>query len=82
VPVVTTPASGDQGASLTLDICHPAQALGTASIQCSIPLLPSATLERSPEFSVMHKFPALLVKARLSDPPEAPPPKSRVFLAN
>jgi hypothetical protein len=82
VPVVTTPASADQGPSLTLDICHSAQALGTASIQCSLPLLPSATLECPPEFSVVHKFPALLFKARLSDPPEAPPPKLRVFLAN
>ena len=82
VPIVTTPAGADQRPALTLDICHPAQALGAASVQCTLPLPPSATLERQPEFSVMHSFPALLVKARVSDPPEAPPPKHRVFLAN
>lgn len=82
VPVVMTPAGADQRPALTLDICHPAQALAAASIQCSLPLLPSATLARQPEFSVARSFPVMLVKARISDPPEAPPPKSPVFLAN
>lgn len=37
LPLVVAPAGADQRPCFSLDICHPAQALGAASVQCALP---------------------------------------------
>jgi hypothetical protein len=82
VPIVSATARVDQRPTVTLDICHPAQVLGGASIQCAMPLPSSLAAANEPEFSAMRSLAALLVKARISDPPLDPPPKPRVYLSS
>ncbi|MGH7838680.1 MAG: hypothetical protein ACREQC_12785 [Candidatus Binataceae bacterium] len=74
LPLVAA-AAGGRAPAYALDICHPAQATATASIQCSLPLMPAGRLERPAELSGMAYRGFQPMRSRFADPPPAPPPK-------
>jgi hypothetical protein len=73
---VASVAPQDTRTAFSLDICHPIQAINTASVACNLPtLVASAITHELQEFGFVPVI-APLVVALAAEAPDPPPPKS------
>lgn len=75
LPLVVAPAGADQRPCFSLDICHPAQALGAASVQCALPVPSNGVSPPALRAYRMTSRAADAVVALAPGPPDTPPPK-------
>ena len=76
MPIVPTIAAGDEHALFSLDICHPAQAVSAASIQCSLPLRPAPQPEYIGVPAARWREAIIPLISRDLAPPTPPPPEN------
>ncbi len=79
LPLVPAIVAGEQHAFFSMDICHPAQAVSAASIQCSLPLRPIQELEHAA--IPVARWQEVIIPLISIDParPIPPPPESSLI---
>jgi hypothetical protein len=78
MPVVASAFRQDTQPAFSLDICHPIQAINTASAGCSLPTLVRCFVSYLVGESALDPVAATIMIARAAEAPDPPPPKARV----
>jgi len=78
MPVVASAFRHDAQPAFSLDICHPIQAINTASAGCSLPTLVRCYVSHVIGESAFDPVAATIMIARAGEAPDPPPPKALV----
>jgi hypothetical protein len=80
MPIVCRGATPETRPTISFDICHPIQTIGTAAAGCSLPILAASAIKddlQETGFAPAGGRPLVVLAA---EPPDPPPPKSTVLL--
>ncbi|MGH7932741.1 MAG: hypothetical protein ACREQN_06170 [Candidatus Binataceae bacterium] len=76
IPVVSGIAFQPSGPAITLDLCHPMQAVDAVSSQCSIPVLSLFIVTLTLSALGVVAEPVRMVTVRPGEAPDPPPPEA------